>query len=278
MSVMPPADDFADIAGAPPPGQMLAPQAELIGGDYGGTVTGDPFLQPDGSMTGPLALREGSTGYTYYEGNQYDILKALNTEDRVRLQQQLAAIGLATNPVYGEIDDATVNGMSKLLAMSNRAGTTWEATLNRIATNPAMQDQLGGAGGAGQPEFDVPTYLAPDYASLAQDVKATFRQRLGRDPDQGEMAQLIGELEGWHKGAFDAEVGAARQDFDNRLAEGEQAGGTVRQVDPMSRFQEMFDRTYANELDFVEDKEAAVESREITQQTTGTLSQMSRGA
>lgn len=271
-------DDFADIAGAPPPG-AVAPQAELVGSDllgegrtlpYGGTFSGEPFLQPDGSMTGPLALRPGATGHTYYEGNQYDILKGLNTEDLVRVQQQLAAVGLASKPLYGELDDGTIGAFTKLLAMSNRSGTSWDATLTRLSTNPLITDEEGG-----KQAFDVPTYLAPDVATLAQDVKAMFRQRLNREPDQLEMAALTAELAGWHKGSFDAQVGVQRQDFENRQTEGEQSGGTARQVDPVARFMEAFESRYANELDFVEDKEEAIETRETVEQGVGTLSQMS---
>lgn len=263
--------DFADIVGAPPPGQV-APQAELAGGFYGGTVSGEPFLQPDGRMTGPLALSPGSTGATYYQGDEFGILKGLTTEDRVRLQQQLVAVGLTSNPAYGELDDPTIKGMSKVLAMSNRAGTEWQDTLNRISTNPLLQEEAGG------PAFDPPPYLQPDYATIAQEVKGFVQNRLGRDPDQGELAQLTSEWLGWDRQAHDVEVGAARQNFGNRQAEGEQSGGTFRQVDPMARFKEAFESKYANELDFVEDKETAVRSRQTVEQGTNTLSQMSRGA
>lgn len=262
----PQGDSFADIEGAPPPGAAAAmPQAEVVGGIYGGTVSGEPMFQPDGRMTGPLALNEGATGHTYYEGDQFSILKGLNTEDLVRLQEQLAAVGLAANPLYGEVgDESTLNAMSKLLSLANRSGTSWDATLTRLSTNPRLQEE------AKEPEFEEPTYLAPDYASIAQRVKGMFRDQLGRDPDQGEMAQFTAELQGWDKDNFNAQVAADRADF-----EGE-GGGTVQSVDPVARFQERFEQVYKPELNFVRDKGRAVETREQVEASTGLLSAMSQ--
>lgn len=267
-------------------GVGMADGGEPIGGYFAGTGgvnpdTGGQYgtgpLDPlTGEFVGPYAQTTPhgiASGYS--KGDETVVWEGLTLEDRTRLQDQLVSFGLAKSVIPGEFDDGTMNGITSLLGLSNRAGTHWRGTLGRLQS---LQDRgLLDKAGSEKAEFDTPTYLAPDYATLAQNVKSMFRQTLGRDPDQSEMANLTAELEGWHKGAFDAQVGAQRQDFDNRQADGEQAGGTVRQVDPLARFQEAFESRYANEIDFVEDKAEAVETRENIEQGVGTLSQMSTG-
>lgn len=207
----------------------------------------------------------------YYAGAEYDILRGLTTEDRVRLQQQLVALGLANNVVYGEIDGGetgtggTLGAMRALLAMANRAGEEWQSTLGRIATNPEMQAQAGGLVGS-----DRQPYMAPDYASMAQEVKNVFRKRLGREPDQAEMAELVGEIQGWDRQSFDAGTQPDIGPDGLPAAEG-------TRVDPLARFQEEFDRRYSGELDFIEDKASAVVARESVEQSTALASSMARG-
>lgn len=256
-----PPPGYADIAGAPPPGATAATSDEpqVIGGFF----DADPGSYPDHLIRGPERQ-------PYFEGDEFAILKSLNTEERVRLQQQMAAIGVAPNPLYGELDDTTLNGMKKLLGMANRDGKTWEETLRAVATNPALQQ------GAGQ--FEPSPHIQPDYATLAQDVKRTFRQRLGRDPEEYEMQQLTGELTGFYAVANEAQTELERIRHTQGSTPGVQAGGTVTNIDPTARFMESFEARYANELDFVEDKKEAQETEGFMQETADTVSGMARSS
>lgn len=238
----------------------------VIGGHWGGGEPwqGVPFKLPE---------KVGNLAEPYYEGDDFAILEGMNTEQLARLQDTLVATGLVREVVPGRIDDNTIKGMGTLMALGNRQSETWQNVLDGIQ----RAGGLDGATSQRAAEFDPRPYIAPDYATLAQEVKATFRQRLGREPDQAEMAQLTAELSGWHKGAYGEQVAAERQQFENAQQGGEQAGGTFTRVDPLARFQETFDKRYANELDFVEDKEEAQGSRAAVGQTTGTLSAMSTG-
>lgn len=209
----------------------------------------------------------------YRAGDEVQILNRLTTEDLVRVQQQLIRYGFISEARMGKLDDDTVKGFKSLLSIANREGKQWTMVMNdlRNLEEDGLLEEFGpgGGGGGAAPVFEAPAYLAPDYATLAQEVKGLFRRDLGRDPDDSELAALTAELDGFARAAYDQQVEAARAEFDGRGAE---HSGT--QVDPAARFREMFEERFASELDFVEDKDAAVESREIVEGGVGTLSQM----
>jgi len=214
-----------------------------------------------------------SNGTVYYEGADYGVLRRMSTEELGRFQDSLVANGLAREIIPGRIDDSTVGGMQTLMALGNRQSTSWSEVLEGII-------RIGGVPGSGTDgdEFDPKPYLAPDYASLAQTVKSTFRQRLGREPDQAEMAELVGELQGWSKGAYDAEVqyGQAQFDDDDGIPGVEEPMQELSNVDPVSRFQELFDERYQGEIDFREDQAAAPSRRASVQGAADTIARMNR--
>lgn len=239
----------------------------IIGNHWGGTAEpwqGVPYKLPE--TTDKLAE-------PYHEGDDFSMLSEMNTEQLARFQDTLVATGLVREVVPGRIDDETVRGMGTLMALGNRQAEPWQDILDGIVRAGGLESAKARAA----QQFDPKPYVAPDYATIAQEIKATFRQRLGREPDQAEMAQLSSEMFGWDKQGYNQQVAAERQQFENAQTEGEQPGGTFTQVDPLARFQEAFDRRYANELDFVDDKADAVETREQVERTTNTLSAMSRG-
>ncbi len=258
-------DDFlAELETLFAGGQQL-PAAEILGGFWGG----DPASQP-GAGGVPYAPGQ-SPAPVYYEGSEADTLRKMNTEQLARFQDALVANGLVREVIPGRLDDSTLQGMSSLMSVANRQAVRWEEVLDGIV-------RAGGLSGATKTaeEFEPRPYLKPDYASLAQEVKATFRQRLGRDPDEYEMQQLTGELTGFHALEHEYANEFDRIQHDQAATPGVQAGGTVGRVDPAARFAELFESKYANELDFVEDKDDAVMSREVVQSGADTLSQMSR--
>jgi len=257
----PPEDDFLSqleaAFGAGIAGGGLA--TGVIGGIW---QEGDP-LRPPNSME----ILE-----PYFEGDDFSVLSSMNTEQLARFQDVAVSMGLVREVIPGRMDDNTLKAMGSLMALGNRQRVPWQNVLDGIMKSGG----LDGSGGA--ESFDAPTYMAPDYATLAQEVKATFRKRLGRDPDESEMANLVGELQGWDRASYEAQVEGAEANFGAQQQAGSQGGGTVRQVDPLARFQEVFESKYANELDFVEDKQTAQESRAAVQSATQTLSQMSGGS
>lgn len=238
--------DFMDIVNAPLPGEGVPQQREVIGG-FDGFDGANPNLGGSGQNAPAGGRRSASEGpQPYYLGDEYAILKGMTVEDRVRLQQQLVSLGLASNVTYGEIDggetgqSGTLGAMRRLLAMANASGDEWVNVLNRIATNPAMQD--------GADEYEPAPNLTPDYASIAQDIKSEFRQRLGRDPDDYELQQLAGQMTGFYADEYAAQEEFRQLQHEAQTTPGVQGGGTVGRVDPMARFREVFDERFGAEL------------------------------
>lgn len=260
--------NYDDIVNAPlPGGGGQAGQPDVLGEFWGGPPGGQMPYAGTG-LTPGIDQVVGQAPQPYFAGDEYVMLRMMTTEDRVRLQQQLVAVGLTSKVLYGELDDATIKGFRSLLGMANRQGEDWRATLGRVATNPDLQQ--------GADEFEPTPYLQPDYATLAQRVKDTFRQQLGRDPDSYEMQQLTAELSGFDALAHEREQELNQLAFTQQQTPGVQGGGTVEAVDPMSRFQELFERNYKHELDFVEDKKSAVTQREAVQTGANVVSQAAR--
>ena len=104
-----------------------------------------------------------------------------------------------------------------------------------------------------RPGFVVPAYRKPDYATLAQHVKATVRDQLQRQPTESELSMLSGYLEQQYRNAWQSnEVDVGRDDWTRRgrAAETgqEQGAPTIGNVDPVARFDEQFEERYEGEL------------------------------
>jgi len=268
----------AGFAGGGLPTQQLSP----IGGYAAPGETGPSLMAPQDPNRLVPATERRSPGYgtpppdgwtPYYEGESFEVLRRMNTEDLARFQDTIVAQGVVREIIPGYVDDRTIGGMEKLMALGNRRGASWESVRNEIVRIGGMPGQNGD-----EPQFDPKPYLAPDYATLAQEVKSTFRQRLGREPDQAEMAELVGELQGWNKGAYDAEVqyGQSQFDDDDGIPGVEEPPQELSNVDPVSRFQELFDERYSGELDIVERKAAVPGKRASVQGAVDAISRMNR--
>lgn len=258
-------------------GAMPTDAPDPIGGFVGGTRAAET-----GSIWPEWAQRVGvgipdviDNGVpVYYDGDEFSQLEGLPLEQRVLLQEQLVALGLADNIIPGDPGDPeSLAGMRALLSLSNANGERYSQTIARLTKLKAAG--VWQAEGAGT-DFDARPYLKPDYATMSQKVKDTFRSTLGRDPDQYELQQLAGELTGFFEMEHEAATEFDQLQHEASVTAGSQTPGPAQQVDPMSRFAELFETKYKHELDFVEDKEQAQVSRQVVQAGTDTLSQMSR--
>lgn len=200
----------------------------------------------------------------YFIGDQI-APASLAPEEIVAIQKRLVEAGLLeTGKFYeGFWDDATTAAYETVLAYSNQRGTEWQDTLQDLIDNipDELKEQQQQAAIADV--FQEPAYMAPDYATLAQDVKGMFRSRLGRDPTEDELREMAGALSGSWKAAHDAAVAAARAEFDmgQTLQEQAEAGeelpeatspGTFTMVDPAARFAELFEQRFKPEIDRLE--------------------------
>ena len=222
----------------------------------------------------------GLNQYGYSKGQEYSLLDGMSTEVLARVQDRMAALGMGEGFLPGRKDKRTVEAFSELLWMANAEGTSWAVQLRELERQKEEMgdDWIWDADGEGSERapFVAPAYLAPDYATLAQDVKSQMRQVLGRDPDDSEIAQLTAELDGWYKGAYDEEVAAMRSEYDAGVEADEldqaQAAGEFRTVDPVARFKENFEKKFSSEIDFVEDRDDTGEDQQVTRAGIDTIS------
>lgn len=259
-----PGNSFEDIFNAPMP----------TGGGGGQELLGGFSAVDPAQMGGPggVPYRPGQAPEVYYKGEvdpgtpgigSLDILRGMVTEDRVRLQEQLRALGLARQPRYGYLDDDTISGFEEVLAIANRQGERWTVTLGNLATTGGIEEEQG---------FQPEPYLAPDYATVAQRVKATFREQLGRDPDDYELQQLASELSG-----FDALAHEREQEYAELAANPAAQPGEMSGVDPLARFNQRFEELFAGELDTIEGQEAARLQQGAVQSGVDLVSRAARG-
>lgn len=247
------------------------PAPDPIGGFFAGPAA--PH-NPQGEFVGPYVQQTpDSTGGAYHEGDDLEILANMNTERLARLQDALVANGLVSEVVPGRIDDNTRKGLSTLMALGNRQSVTWQSVLEGIT-------RAGGLSSAQEAveTFDPAPYVKPDYATISQRVKQTFREELGRDPDESEMEEMASFLGGMTRQQYERDVELSRLEWERENGMTPEDAGPIEgtAVDPIARFQEQFEKVYRHERQFLEDKESAVASREQVGASTGLLSAMSQ--
>lgn len=262
----------AILAGQGVPATALAQPNDIAGGMWSGPTS--PIDPETGEFVGPVAQTSPDGIGNYYSADYVNTLwKGLPLEDRIRLQDSLVTLGLTRAAIPGEFDDGTISGITQLLSLSNRSGTTWRATIGRLRD---LESKGLLAAQESAQEYEPRIYLQPDYASIAEDVKAIVRERLNRDPDRYEMQQLAGELSGFYALEHEAATEFEQLQHEQQTTPGVQAPGPVSRVDPLSRFKQLFEKKYAHELDFVEDKKDAIRSREAVDAAVNLASNMSK--
>jgi len=265
------------------------------GMDVNSPEVGDLVAQYQDGLIGPQSkkTRAGAptagpfnNQYGYRAGDEFGELDNLSTEYLARVQDRMAALGMLDGYVRGRKDQSTVKAFADLLWMSNAEGTSWIVQLADLEKQKeAMGDDWAWGDGSGRGDrapFVAPTYLAPDYATLAQTVKSQLRDQLGRDPDESELALLTAELAGWDREAFDAEVAQARAEYDagvvaDETGEDQAAGTAGTAVDPVARFKESFESKFAAEIRGNQRQDEAAKTGELVRGAVGVVSQMAGG-
>ena len=204
----------------------------------------------------------------YDEDSPREVFVSLDSASRSQLQRDLAAAGLVTQYREGVLDNQTRNALSDVMSWANLEGTTWQQAIidvgrAQIRHADEEEDEL-------QP-FRRPSFTPPDYASLAQQVKRQFRQAVGREPTDTELAGLADELSGFHREAFETQVDHARAEHEleqqRMLGEDPAAPDELDPVpDPAARFQQHFEEKFAGHI-------ATEEERQFSQQAFGNLMQ-----
>lgn len=185
----------------------------------------------------------------YFDGDEWSPA-GQTPEEIAQIQSRLEAAGLLNPDSYwaGTWDDQTVAAYRSALGMANASGRSADAQIDRlIATLPeSIKEQRARAEAA--ETFQAPPYMRPDPDALAQDVKDLFRSRLGREPTPDDLSWGIQGLGADFRAQYEAQVAAARAEFDTARA-GEPGGGTFQSVDPVSSFRERLEQRFGPEID-----------------------------
>lgn len=249
--------------GDPEVDAMLAEQVGP-GGGGGGDPIGGYFPEdnvsdgprPVGQPGGPSLDGTNTRSTAYVDGDDVRLLRELPEEQLRRLQDLLVAVGYAPSVTPGEIDDGTVAGFRRLLAVANRNGEPWEATLQRLE-HKLDTGEIDDQSEEGQrPGFVEPTRLAPNPDRIREDIEKFGRERLGRDLSPEEVEHLAGTLEELEEADYQRRVEAARGEFeaesearetgqDQPATEADEFGSEV----VASEFGQHFDERYAPEID-----------------------------
>ena len=197
---------------------------------------------------GPRGLVE-----PYRLGDQFDLASAGNLRIQAE-QRKMERAGLLKKGDYqpGFWDIPTSDAMALAMGYGNQQRVTFDKALERLALLPK------------EVELADPPLLLPDAASIAQEVKATFRQRLGREPRPAELREMAGQLTGFQQVALEqAEVlqdleGETTQPLPMRPAPPQLGADRTPlvaplttpgvAVDPIARFLELFDQRFGPEV------------------------------
>lgn len=251
-----------------------APVDLLIGGVDEGFAAERSLLSPKDSFEAAAFRRAGPTRVpATFRSSFLQTAAQWPTEKRSRLILAMQKAGILS-------EDLPTRYWLPEMTTSLEAALTF-ANINGI-TDPF--EAVGVFGGVitdaerrATPKFKPAPYLAPDYDTLAQDVKSYVRQRLGREPDGYEVEQLTAAWSGFDRMAYERDQELEQLQFEQASDPTSSGGGTVTGVAPGARFAELFEKKYRNELDFVDDKQDAQVSRAVVDGGVGTLSQMSGG-
>ncbi|RKZ89392.1 MAG: hypothetical protein DRQ39_00835 [Gammaproteobacteria bacterium] len=212
----------------------------------------------------PGYIHSEPSGYTprYFEGTYQSIMAGWSIAQIEWFQEQAIAAGMIDPErrySVGQRDAVTTNAFYTLIGEANNNGNTWEDQLqgNIDSYRQWQSENPSGSGRDPYPAFVSPTYIAPDYATLAQATKSHAAETLGRRLSQAEMALLTDELRGLDKQQWNSQTQADRQThaanaraYDDQVAGGggEQAGGTTQGVDSEARFLQLFDEKFSGEI------------------------------
>jgi len=117
-------------------------------------------------------------------------------------------------------------------------------------------------GGRSAPKYSVPASLrdVPDYKALATESRNVFRQKVGRDLEDWELALLSDELGDSYKNQNDQLIKLHRAAWDDAVAGGTMEVDYGEVEDPNKSLQFDIEEKYANELD----RQERVEDRSLS--------------
>jgi hypothetical protein len=233
---------------------------------------------------GDYAPKMGSP--TYLPMDQYKNFATKDPGYINGVQMGLVAAGLLKEDdvVNGVWTQDAAKAMEDAMIEANYTGgaKTWvdivKGRAEAYANKPKKSGGGGGGGGGGRRAnplagrtLVLPAYEKPDMDILNTEVKETMRQRLGRNPTGWELTLMADKLQEGYRADYDAQVVAAKANFEagNRaILQSYRTGKPVtvtsqteaKRVDPRAYLQERFEERYAPELELNKDRELSQEN------------------
>jgi hypothetical protein len=165
----------------------------------------------------------------YFSGMQFQEFPATQSSEMTLYKQSLLyEAGWLTQEQmteeWGVGGTYTFGAMATAMETANRQGyVDWMAAAEAASQDrdrEAASDPDNDRGRYAEPiaVFTPEPYMAKDPDYLAQVVKQTFRNELGREPTATEVADLIGNLSGEFRAEYQAQVAKARAEFEAEQA------------------------------------------------------------
>lgn len=205
----------------------------------------------------------------YRDGDQISLLQRLNTEQVADLQDQMVRLGYmdAKSVRKGTLDVTTVNAFTDVLGIANRQGSVWQTLLRDQQAALDADPTLA----FGQEEKPGRLYSTPDTATLKNTVQTRFRSALGRAPTQAEMRFFTEELLADYEDVVDVEKQAVEYSETGRV-------GVVEEVDPVARFEGLFEERYRPTMDRNEQSDSTTQGAALGQAQAASAARAVGGA
>lgn len=243
--------------------------SEYLGVPPGASVTVERDLSQLPSWLVGYGLSDTSEVVPLYKTSAADEIYFWSPEALDRLQADLERAGFpgVDSMLRGIADSRTVSGWVWVLetanqrTLSEQRPVSWQEALRWLIDNPnealaeerkaqAERDRADELSRMYQPS----PYFEPDWSSLMQDVKSLFRQKLGRDPRDDELAFFGGQAAGYHREAYEAGEAVMRSIHDQtrtflETGEGDPTAPVAGQaIDPAARLRELLEQRHGPEM------------------------------
>jgi hypothetical protein len=220
-----------------------------------------PAQGPGGLFSGAIQPGYGLPRYT--TSDPLNILNSMNASELAALELQFIDAGYPGFDIEEYVPardrSSMISVFTSLVNSADHNRQSWQDQLEgdinyKLAWDEAHPDEKANTWAQDNP-WPAPSYLAPDYATLAQTAKATVRGQLGRNVTSGELTLLTGFMNQASKDAWKAnEYDLSLSNWESRARAHEDEANnmdaaTVQGVDAVARFGEMFDERYSGELE-----------------------------
>ncbi len=188
----------------------------------------------------------------YKQGENVFQWASASASQRARWEEKMVRAGLLEEDMFnaGQMGLAQMNAMEVANKVGNTIGFGFELALDMMGDEKEKIDAANARkpGGGGRAPFRPPTIQVPDYESISQETQNMFRQRLGRDAEEYELAILADEMQKHYKANATDQVAAARSSYYGK-------GGTMEVANPGLRTQRFIEDRYSSEIGRYEDME-----------------------